>query len=235
MFNRMIKIAVFFVMFFAFCQKPCNAMKDAEQIPLVALLELPQEMIYYILDALDCKTLCGISVVCKTFAVHVKKIKEFRELGPIEDGAVVLRDQVITLPISDRIFLKQFPTVIEGVVTIKCVDKQQHCFSLQSPCVIKSNATLKIMDGAILEFAPRDGKLDPLSIEDGSGGLVVSNATLRTRTGNPDGVLLGTNLITLEGKCYLDASGGMLTFVDGGITMLPNSSADIVKGNVRFI
>ena len=120
MFNKIIKLFIFFIMVLSFHQERCNAMAKAEQEPLIVLIELPAEMINHILDELDYKTLCKISLVCKTFAAHVKEIKKRRQLGTIEDGTLVLRDQTIDIPLSDRLFFNQsLPVAIEGIVTIK--------------------------------------------------------------------------------------------------------------------
>ncbi len=257
MFNKIIKFLIFFIIFSSFRQERCNAMAKAEQVPLIVLIELPPEIINHILDELNYETLCKISVVCKTFAAHVKEIKKHRQLGTIEGGTLVLRDQTIDLPLSDRLFFNQsLPIAIEGIVTIKYVndhkhwflrwaeqnpwlsrwvDKQDHCFSLKIPCVIRSNATLRITDGTILEFAPRDNRREPLVIEAGSGGLVVSNATLKTRTGNPEGVFLNSTPITFDGACKLDASGGMLIFNIEGFSIQLNSSATVVDGQVKMV
>jgi hypothetical protein len=209
--------------------------KSAVQDQTILLLDLPTEVLDWILDELDYKTLCKIRIVCKTFLAHVDKIKEFRQLGTIENGTVVLRGQMIDAPLSDRLFFNQsLPISIEGNVTIRCVDKQEHCFSLKSPCIIRSNATLRIADGTILELAPSDSRLLPLTIEDGSGGLVVQNATLKTKTDNPDGVFLNTKLlITFEGNCKLDTSGGILILI-GGINLRPQTRVEVVGGEVVF-
>ncbi len=118
-------------------------------------------------------------------------------------------------------------------MVIRCIDGHNHYFPLKNHCIIKNNATLRISNGTILELIPKDNNLEPLSSESESGKLFVVNATLKIRKDDPNGnktVILNTNII-FDGKCYLDASGGVL-ILGGNITFYPSATFKILEGSV---